>query len=167
LPFWNQPTAPQSVQVQFASLNLGAPPGMSPEAISGQTREVGQFPFGRSTLTLWVAPAKNGGFCSLWLPAGGGGCSTSGHPLSTGAVLRFGVPLWITGDAIAPAVSAVVIRLSDGSAFHSRIVWVSAPINAGFFAYDVPAVAQTSRRHVTAVDAYDSHGALVAHQTFR
>src|SRR5204862_45807 len=85
--------------------------------------------------------AEKGGFCSLWLPAGGGGCSTSGRPLSTGALLRLGVPEWITGDVISPAVSDVVIRFSDGSSLHPRIVWVSAPINAGFFAYDLPVAA--------------------------
>lgn len=166
LPFWDQPTAPQSVQVQFFSLNAGAPRGMSPQAVAGETREVGQFTLGGSARTLWVAPAKNGGFCSLWLPAGGGGCSTSGHPLSTGALLRRGRPAWVTGDVIAPVVDDVVVRFSDGSTVHPRIVWVSAPIDAGFFAYDVPAGRQTSRVHVTAVDAYGRKGRLVAHQTF-
>lgn len=166
LPFWDQPTAPHSVQVQFSSLNLGAPAGMSPQAVSGETREVGRFGFGSSTFTLWVAPAKNGGFCSLWLPGGGGGCSTSGLPLGTGALLDGGVPAWITGDAIAPIVNDVVIRFSDGSTVHPRIIWVSAPIDAGFFAYDVPASERSSRDHLTAVDAYDSHGRLVRHETF-
>lgn len=166
LPFWSQPRAPQSVQVQFYALNLGAPRGMSPDAVGGETREVGRFRIGGSTKTLWVAPAKNGGFCSLWLPAGGGGCSTSGKPLSTGALLRLGVPEWITGDVISSAVSDVVIRFSDGSEVHPRIVWVSPPIDAGFFAYDVP-VAKQSIPHVTAVDAYDSKGRLVRHQIFR
>jgi hypothetical protein len=166
LPFWDQPTAPQSVQVQFFSLNAGAPRGMSPRAVAGETREVGRFTFGGSTRTLWVAPARNGGFCSLWLPAGGGGCSISGHPLSTGALLRRGKPAWVTGDVIAPGAGDVVVRFSDGSTVHPRIVWVSAPIDAGFFAYDVPAGEQTSRVHVTAVDAYDRKGRLLAHQTF-
>jgi hypothetical protein len=166
LPFWDQPAAPPSVQLQFYSLNIGAPPGMSPRAAAGETRRVGRFVFGGSSHTLWVAPARNGGFCSLWLPAGGGGCSTSGKVLSTGALLRLGVPDWITGDATAPAVSDVVIRFSDGSTVHPRIVWVSAPIDAGFFAYDVPPGEQSPRRHVTAVDAYDRQGTLVQHQTF-
>lgn len=161
LPFWDQPRAPQSVQVAFSELNVGFPPGMSPHAVSGETREVGRVDLGGSTRTLWVAPAKNGGFCSLWLPEGGGGCSTSGQPLSTGALLRGGVPEWINGDAAGPVVS-VVIRFRDGSSVRPRIVWVSAPIDAGFFAYDVPAGKQA-----TAVDAYDRHGALVRHQTFR
>ena len=189
LPFWDQPAAPQSVQVTFSSLNLGAPPGMSPQAASGDTRDIGRFTYGGLTRTLWVAPAKNGGFCVLWLPRGGGGCSTARLPLATGAVLvlphaatepartsftpgqlrtlmRKGVPAWITGDAISPTVSDVVIRFSDGHSVRPRIVWVSAPINAGFFAYDVPADEQSRRVHVTAVDAHDRNGRLVKHQTF-
>lgn len=162
LPFWDQPSAPQSVQVEFSSLNLGAPRGMSPQARPGDTREVGRFAFGGVAHTLWVAPARNGGFCSLWLPQGGGGCSTTGQPLSTGALLRDGNPAWITGDAISSAVSDVVIRFGDGSAVHPRIVWVSAPIDAGFFAYDVP-----PGERVIGVDAYGRDGALVKHQIFR
>jgi hypothetical protein len=167
LPFWNQPTAPQSVRLTFSSLNRGAPTGMSPEAVSGETREIGRFTFGGATRTLWVAPAKNGGFCSLWIPGGGGGCSTAGLPLGTGALLRHGVPEWITGDAVTPAVADVVIRFSDGSSVRPRMVWVSAPINAGFFVYDVPARRQSRLVHVTAVDAFDRNGRLVRHQIFR
>lgn len=161
LPFWNQPRAPQAVRVVFSELNLGSPPGMNPHAVSGETREVGRFDFGGSTRTLWVAPAGNGGFCSLWLPEGGGGCSTSGQPLSTGALLRGGVPEWINGDATGP-VASVVIRFRDGSSVRPRLIWVSAPIDAGFFAYDVPA-----GRYVTSVEAYDRRGALVRRQTLR
>jgi hypothetical protein len=161
LPFWKQPRAPQAVQVVFSELNIGFPPGMSPHAVSGDTRSVGRFDFGGSTRTLWVAPAKNGGFCSLWLPEGGGGCSTSGQPLSTGALLSGGIPVWINGDVAAPVVT-VLIRFRDGSSVRPRIVWVSAPIDAGFFAYDVPAGKQ-----VTAVEAYDRQGALVRRQTLR
>ena len=165
LPFWDQPRAPQPVQVVFSEVNVGFPPGMSPHAVSDETRDVGSFDFGGSTRTLWVAPAKNGGFCSLWLPGGGGGCSTSGNPLSTGALLREGFPEWVNGDAAGPAAD-VVIRFSDGHTVQPRVVWVSAPIDAGFFAYDVPTGEQTSRAHVTAVDAYDRNGRRVAHQIF-
>jgi hypothetical protein len=189
LSFGDQPKAPRSVQLQFWSLNLGAPAGMSPRAVSGETRKVGQFIFGGATHSLWVAPAKNGGFCALWIPGGGGGCSTAGQPVSTGAVLvfphdadqpartatrrsqvpilqRVGVPEWITGAALSVTVSDVVVRFSDGSAVHPRVVWVSAPINAGFFAYDVPKDEQSSKHHVRAVEAYDREGALVRYQTF-
>jgi hypothetical protein len=81
-------------------------------------------------------------------------------------LLRFGVPEWITGDALSTAVSNVVIRFSNGTSVRPRIVWVSAPIEAGFFAYDVPSGRRTSRIHVTGIDAYDRSGTLVKHQTF-
>jgi hypothetical protein len=168
LPFWSRPKAPASVRLVFSSLNRGAPRGMSPHAVGGDTRDVGRFTFGGITRTLWVAPAKNGGFCVLWLPRGGGGCSTAGLPLSTGALLTRagGVPEWVNGDVLASAVADVVIRLSDGSSVHPRVVWVSAPIRAGFFAYDVPASQRSESRHVTTVDAYDRAGRLVARQGF-
>jgi hypothetical protein len=69
--------------------------------------------------------------------------------------------VWINGDATGP-VAGVVIRFRDGSGVRPRIVWVSAPIGAGFFAYDVPA-----GRHVAAVEAYDRQGRLVRRQTLR
>jgi hypothetical protein len=186
LPFWNQPSAPSSVQVQFSSLNRGAPAGMSPQAVSGETRQVEQVTFGGRTRTLWVSPAKNGGFCYLWLPDLPGGCSTPtqhlawvaesvpahepGQPAQTTGIPESTPPGhfvldWVAGDITSPA-NDVVIRFSDGSSTHPQITWVSAPISAGFFAYAVPNDKQSSTNHVTAVESFDSHGALVTEQSF-
>jgi hypothetical protein len=185
LPFWDQPSAPSSVKVEFASLNVGAPTGMSPQAVSDDTREVEQVTLGGATRTLWVSPAKDGGFCFIWLPGAGGGCSPSDEPLTTEAMLvpahdpnqpaqttgipedtqDVSVPEWITGDVTAPTTD-VAIYFSDGSTVHPRIVWVSAPINAGFFAYDVPASKQSSTVHVTEVNAYNQDATLVKRDSF-
>jgi hypothetical protein len=186
LPFWNQPSAPSSVQVQFSSLNRGAPAGMSPDAISGETRQVEQVTLGGTTRTLWVSPAKNVGFCYLWLPGLPGGCSTAAQHLAWAGesvpahepsqpAQTTGIPEstppgqfvldWIAGDITAPA-NDVVVRFSDGSSAHPQITWVSAPINAGFFAYAVPSDKESSTNHVTAIESFDSHGALVKEQTF-
>jgi hypothetical protein len=62
---------------------------------------------------------------------------------------------------LSPSVSDVAIRFSDGSSIHPTITWVSAPINAGFFAYDVPQDQQSATDHVTEIDAYDANGNLV------
>lgn len=185
LPFGNQPEAPSSVKVIFSSLNVGAPAGMNPKAASGNTREVAQSTFLGHTRTLWVSPAKNGGFCFFWLPALPGGCTTPDQPLAwvgvaipphepsqpaqttdipasetEGQVLE-----WIGGDAISPTVRDVIIRFSDGSSVRPHIIWVSAPINAGFFGYDVPADQQSSQDHAVGIDAYDQNGKLVKEQT--
>jgi hypothetical protein len=196
LPFWNQPSAPSSAKVDFSQMNLGAPAGMSPQAVSGDAREIEQATIGGETKTLWVAPATGRfGFCWVWGPNLVGGCGSSTHPLgaawmtvpahdpsqpaqttnipastvaaaaANGGYPENGVPAWIVGSANSPAVSDVVIRFSDGSSVHPHIVWVSAPINAGFFAYDVPSDWQSSQDHVTAVEAYDQDGNLVSRQT--
>ncbi len=190
LPFWNQPAAPQSVKLDFdQSLNVGAPAGMSPEAAAGETREIMRASFGGKTHTLYVSPAKNGGYCFEWTKSAGG-CHTTGNdfPLGVSAMIvpphdasqpaqtvmipesemrdliRTGVTYWLVGNALSSDVSDVVIRFSDGSSVHPQITWISAPINAGFFAYDVPNDEQSAADHLTEVDAYDAQGNLVERQ---
>jgi hypothetical protein len=46
----------------------------------------------------------------------------------------------------------------------SQITWVSAPINAGFFAYDIPSQEQAKDDHLINVQALDSNGHVVAEQ---
>lgn len=169
VPFWNQPVASPPDQRAFAELNVGAPSGMSPDVVAGETREVAHGTFGGMTRTLWVAPAKDGGFCFLWSP-GGGGCNTGADPIPLGWVgMSFPQSLpgsqyagmeWVAGFAMSPAVSDVVIRFSDGSSVHPELTWVSAPINAGFFAY-------SGKAGVAEIDAYDANGDLVKRATIQ
>ncbi len=189
LPFWGQPSAPQSVKVDFSTLNSpAAPPGMNPEADVANTREVMQADFGGKTHTLYVSPAKNSGYCFIWSDSAGG-CNTNPDkfPLDVSATIvpphdssqppqtvipqsemrdlnQRGVTYWLTVDAASPTVTNVVIHFSDGSAVQPEVTWVSAPINAGFFAYEVPNNKQSATDHVTEVDAYDANGKLVEQQ---
>ncbi len=191
LPFWGQPSAPSSAKVVFSHMNRvprGTPAGMSPQAVSGDAREIERATIGGETKTLWVAPATGRfDFCWIWGPELMGSCGRSAQPLGVGFTTipphdpsqparttnipansgypENGVPLWVVGSAISPTVSDVVIRFSDGSSVRPRIVWVSAPINAGFFAYDIPADQQSSKDHATEVDSYDQNGKLVSKQT--
>jgi hypothetical protein len=199
LPFFDAPKAPEPVQVEFASLNTGAPAGMSPQAIADNTRKIGQFSFAGRTHTLWVAPTKQGGFCFEWTD-GLGGCDVDGtNPLSWSGELvvppgvetptipapthagllpnpiaaginkahSLAVPAWISGYVNATAAQEVVIKFSDGSTIHPPVVWVSKPIGAGFFSYDVPAKYQTETNHLVAVDALAADGTTVNEQTLR
>lgn len=196
IPFWGAAKAPQSVRVQFSEMNTGAPAGMSPEAVAGQTRDVGEFTFNGEAHTLWVAPAKNGGFCFLWV-GGWGGCHTgAADPLTwngdlvlppgveaptianmkPGAVVSgataqaivkahdLAVPTWIAGYVSSRSASDVAITFSDGSTVHPRITWVSAPIRAGFFSYDIPLDLQTKSDHLVTVAALDATGSVVQQQ---
>lgn len=194
IPFWGAPKAPQPVVVEFASMNTGAPAGMSPQAVADETRAIGQFYFAGRNHTLWAAPTKDGGFCIEW--AGGwGGCdterstdlvwngdlvlpadvpqpSTKGRTIAQiaaeAAKLRHqAVPRWISGYVNSAHVHDVAITFSDGTTVKPQITWVSAPINEGFFAYDIPPQQQTTNDHLLNVVALDKHGQVIQQQPLR
>jgi hypothetical protein len=203
IPFFDAPKAPQPVQVEFASMNTGAPSGMSPQAIADNTREIGQFSFAGRMHTLWVAPTKQGGFCFEWIGGWGGCTAPTPDPLTwngdlvipagvpapsmpapsqlshvaasvmaadVAAMLKarsLAVPTWISGYVSASDAQDVMIKFSDGTTVHPEIVWVSQPIGAGFFSYEVPAQYQTEANHLVAVDALTAGGAIVTEQPLR
>jgi hypothetical protein len=185
LPFWGQPSsAPPSVKVEFRNfsqmLRSHAPVGASPDGVSDDWREIEQATIAGETRTLWVAPATGRyDFCWLWAHQAGS-CGSSAQPVGAAELtipphdpsqpaqttnIPAGsptVPFSVFGYATSPAVSRVLIRFSDGSTVQPDIVWVSAPINAGFFAYDIPADQQSNEVHATEIDGYDAHGNLVS-----
>jgi hypothetical protein len=200
IPFFDAPKAPQPVQVEFASMNTGAPAGMSPRAIADNTREIGQFSFAGRMHTLWVAPTKQGGFCFEWIGGWGGCTAPTPDPLTwngdlvippgvpapsmptqsqlshvaasvmaadVAAMLKarsLAVPTWINGYVNASDAQDVVIKFSDGTTVHPPIVWVSKPIGAGFFSYDVPAKYRTEANHLVTVAALTAAGDMVKEQ---
>lgn len=196
LPFLGLEKAPASVQLDFSSLSVGAAPGMDPRAIADQTRRVEVAVFGGAEHTLWVAPTAAGGFCYEWTSHYGGcnadGSATldavgpallppgvqapttpadasqadkiaaieKGHELAT-------VTPWIIGYVSGSKdVHTLQVRFSDGSTAQLSITWISAPINAGFYSYDVPPDEQTSANHVIAVDALSTDGTVLGEQLF-
>jgi hypothetical protein len=136
--------APTEIQRSFANLDLGAPPGMAPGVIAEQTRKI-VLPTG---VSLWIAPTKAGGFCSF-VTGGGGGCDAErtlefapslsiAGPITPDGVIRGG-PVLIHGSTTLVDAASVEIRFDDGDSTTVPVVWVAAPIDAGFFGYDVPA----------------------------
>jgi hypothetical protein len=146
IDFFGAEKASPKIVKGFASLSEGAPPGMDPQVISGETRRVTTVTSSGVAHTLWVAPTRDGGLCFEWWP-GSGGCDRKGDiPLavtwsaprtatSPASAQDFGV---VDGHAHAPWVDGVEIRLSDGQTVRPEVTWISAPINAGFFLYEAP-----------------------------
>jgi hypothetical protein len=163
VPFSGKP-APTRVQRNFFDMSLSAPRGMGPHAIASQTRRVGTVD-GRA---LYIAPTREGGFC--WeAERSGGGCVTKrDRKLLVGASLmqRRGGPLLmrqVSGEVLTPAARAVEIEYGDGTTKEVPFLWVTKPIEAGFFAFMVPAAHQTKARP-RAVTILDAHGKLLARE---
>ena len=135
--------APPKVQESFASLEEGASRGFAPGVIAGETRKI-VLPTG---VTLWVAPTQDGGFC-VSVEGGGGNCdaqrsldfwprlSIAGDITPEGAV-RQG-PVLIDGSTTIDDADTLEIVFEDGKSVTVPVVWVSEPIDAGFYGYEVP-----------------------------
>jgi len=173
IDFFSSPPAPRNVKNFFGAQNVAAP-GMSPHAIPGEARKItaatfdaDHVPPDHPTLhTLYVAPAKGGGFCFLWTDYSGGCAKAkSGRPLGVDwladdfTVLASG---WVRTDDVA----TVEARFADGTTATIPVTWVSAPISAGFFVYPVPAAHLTRADALASVVALDAHGNAVGRQDF-
>jgi hypothetical protein len=119
---------------EFARFDLGAPPHLPPDAIAWQSRIITSVRLRDGTHTLYVAPTTRGGFCYEWTGDGTGGCAE----LGTGPLAAS----WRTGRVVgvisAIAMSSVTVSFTDGTSGTPQIAWISAPINAGFFLYEIP-----------------------------
>ena len=154
ISFWSSASAPAQVRHDFSGFDRGAPPGLAPGAIASQTRRINVTEFSGESHTLYVSPTKSGGFCFTWADAVGG-CDQFGTvPLN----ISWG-PHQVLGTVSSAYVSTVRIAFNDGTVTEPHITWISAPINAGFFAYLIPA-----GKTVAQIDGYNANGTLVARE---
>jgi len=163
--FFAAEPAPERVQLDFARLDLGAPEGMATGVIPMQTRKVPVRSADGSETFVWVAPTRSGGFCLTW-QHGAGGCRTrtgggagatfSGSRDESGLTIR-----QVTGATTRDDAERLELRFADGTALELPITWVSPPIGAGFYAYEIP----TGRRPAELV-LYAEDGDVVARESF-
>jgi hypothetical protein len=183
IDFFRAAPAPKPVKNNFGAMNVIAPPGMSPRTIPGQARRIMSAVFNGHRHVLYVAPTRDGSFCYEWTTAMGS-CAPPKHPrplpgkpagvpagsLATmGAGVqetRGGLPGIVTGYVIAGRAKTVEAQFVGGSSVSLPITWVSAPIKAGFFVYDVPAAHRTRATAVRAIVARDRDGKVVARERF-
>jgi hypothetical protein len=173
LDFGSAEKAPPRVVKDFAGFDVGAPPGMAPGVVAGETRRIMTARFTGAKHELWVAPTREGGFCELWTGSFGG-CDRFGTvPLGVTRIYGGSSPLpqgagslaALGGHASAAYVADVEIRFADRAVARPTIVWVSRPIGAGFFAYEVPPEHREPGHEVTAVVALDRSGNVVTEDT--
>ena len=180
--FFKAPPAPQSVRSFFGAHHALLPSGLNPETKLGQPREIMTATFDADNLppthptlhTLYVAPREGGGFCFIWTDFGGScadpldaakartnpGARPTGLDWLGNDYAGF-VTGWVRGDA-----KTLEAHFADGTTVAIPVTWVSAPIDAGFFAYVVPPSHLTRADALTAVVALDADGKIVSRQPF-
>ena len=135
--------APPRIQRSFAHLDAGAPPAFRTGVVAKETRKI-VLPNG---VALWIAPTSKGGFCIF--PQGGGGQCDAARALTFwptfsigGRLTQQGIveggPLLVSGSTTLRDAARVEVRFEDGGSVTVPVVWISAPIDAGVFGYEVP-----------------------------
>jgi hypothetical protein len=162
--FWSAPAAPERIVVDFQTMRRLAVPGLGPNVIPGEARRVAGFVIDGEERGLFVAPTEDGGYCSRLHFIGS--CGRTGRNQET---FSFGFlesdsggASWISGDFLDPDVTRIEVEYEDGSTSPVPFVWVTAPIDAGFYSLDVPQEHRRAGRRAVAVRAYDSGGTEVA-----
>jgi hypothetical protein len=172
--------APAPVVKDFGQIDVAAPPGMATGVIAGEARDVLETPLSNGkTAVVWVAPTRSGGFCVFVSEnrhsMGGGGCdrdregrfapglSIPGLISPQGEIMA--PPVIIDGDTLIHGATTVRILFDDGSSVTTPVVWVSQPIDAGVFVYELPKEHWQGRQRLQALVLEDADGRELARDT--
>ena len=151
--------APPPVQKDFSDLDVFAPPGMAPGVKANAARHVATFTIQGRRHRLWVAPTQAGGYCFTFEEKVGG-CNRE-PPTEFGATVETGVNILFGG--LPRRLGATLWLVTNGGAEREiPLVWVGAPIDAGFFAYQVPAELDGSSTAGSKLVVRDSAGRTVS-----
>ena len=164
--------APNVIKKQFADLGFGSPPRFALGVQAASARDVGTFTIHGRRRSVWVAPTLHGGFC-IQFESAFTGCvarASERHILSASYDEDKPQGTWISavgGWMITRAARArLELRYADGSTDDIPYVHVSAPIDAGFFWYDVPKSHSDKRTRAIALYVKDGTGRTLATQRF-
>jgi hypothetical protein len=136
---------PEVIVKKFENLTVGTGPGQIRHVQAGKARNVTTLSFpGYGKWPVWVAPVSGGGFCTSR-----GLCDLHrskpldamlivGGPGKTQPVPRSGRETVIFEGFTDLRGARVSMRFEDGSSERIPLVWVTAPVRAGFFAYKLP-----------------------------
>jgi hypothetical protein len=167
--FTSSPGAPNAIKLRFLEFDDGAPPGMAQHPLPDEAKSITFRGAGGQKHVLWIAPTRSGGFCTIG--PGGGGCLTRNTVSSAGPVTIGGAyseargqkPLMrsVNGDVLSRSVATLTLDFADGTSIPLPFVYVSSPIDAGFYFYGVPGPHQGAGHWPVAVVARNAAGAVI------
>jgi hypothetical protein len=171
---------PAPVVKQFGGIDVAAPPGKATGVVAGAAKGVMEAPLSNGkTAVVWVAPTKTGGFCMFVSESrrdiGGGGCDRDRilrfapglsipGPVSPSGKIQ-APPVVFAGHTLIHGAARVEIRFEDATSVRTPVVWVSTPIDAGFFVYDLPAQHWMAGHRPVALVLQDGDGTELARDT--
>jgi hypothetical protein len=141
IDFFSSEPAPERIQVEYAKMRARASIHLGPKLTPvGEARQVMTASADGAKRPLWVVPIESGGFCFRWHTLGSCGRIPRLSEAKLGVGWQEGEfgAAFLVGYVLAPEVETVELRYEDGESSQLPLVWVSPPIDAGFFAFEVP-----------------------------
>ena len=149
---------------------------MDPGIVPNAARKVTVVTLADGPHTLWVAPTKSGGFCVTWTGLWGG-CRSRQAPAALPAPGSWDLRSWdlgmtvqqehgattrLGGSLLAPDAVRLVVDYEDGASDEIPFTWVSPPIDAAFYVYEVPTEHRAFGHRAAVLRAVDANGEDVA-----
>lgn len=166
IDFGKAQKGPRRVVDDFGSLQVAAPSqAMAPGVLPHQTRAITTVRIDGKRHTLYVAPTRKGGFCFQWSHLVGG-CRADRHDklASRLDVGGLGGPHGMTvlnGSFFQADGDRLEVRFADGQTDEIPFVWVTSPIDAGFYLYRVPDAHRRAGHQPVAVTLYDRSNKII------
>ena len=160
--------APERIVVDFGRMSARATVGFGPQVIPGQARVVLESRLRGKPEPLYVAPTREGGFCWRWGYTGScGRLHPDQRALGVTWVESAEGPAQLSGHLLDPAIQRLELEYEDGQRVEIPTVWVSNPIDAGFYVFEVPPERLRVGRRARVLIALDHDGDAVARHVFR
>ncbi len=147
IQFLSAPHAKRPAVVEFGRMQIAAPfPAAAPGVLPHQARLITHGPTPAGSSSLSVAPTRYGGYCDFWQSAAPECLPRRSQARAPGVLGTFSYDAlasglgvsWIEGSVLNRS-AVVTLHYAGGTTAEVPFVWVSTPIRAGFFDYQVPA----------------------------
>ena len=165
--------APSKDAARIGSADKGIPKGTGPGVIAEQARQIPSLSIDGKPYEISVAPTRDGGFC-ISFPQGGWATPCIANDAQRRRMGNMSLamtadgdrgPFWIGGIFLAREGERLEVVHADGSSDDIPFVWVTAPINAGFFALKIPNEDRVNGRGPVSVALFDRDGILIERQS--
>jgi hypothetical protein len=160
--------APEPIMLDFNRMSVRATIGLGPRVIPGTARKVTETTVDGRRESLYVAPTRDGGFCWRWGTHGScGRIQRDQSDLGAGWLERDNAPWILTGHILNPEIESLELAYEDGEHVEIRPVWVSPPIDAGFYVHEVPRDRLRPGRRAEALVGRNAEGDEVTRVRYR
>jgi hypothetical protein len=160
--------APERIMLDFNRMSVRATIGLGPRVIPDSARKVTEATIDGKRAPLYVAPTRDGGFCWRWGTHGScGRLQPNQRGLGTGWLERDNAPWILTGHLLDRQFARLELEYEDGERVEIPTIWVSKPIDAGFYVHEVPRERLRPGLRAKALVAFSAEGDEVARAPFR